>query len=80
MSCRVLKGTVVGDKADKTIVVKVDRRFMHPIYKKYITKSKKYAVHDEANSFSEGDIVNIKECRPISKRKTWVVLSETKKA
>ncbi|MDC0349050.1 30S ribosomal protein S17 [Alphaproteobacteria bacterium] len=80
MSCRILKGMVVSDKADKTIVVKVDRRFMHPIYKKYITKSKKYAVHDEANSFAEGDVVNIKECRPISKRKTWVVLSETKKA
>lgn len=80
MPRRVLKGVVVSDKADKTIIVKVDRRFMHPVYKKYITKSKKYAAHDEKNAFAEGDIVNIEECRPISKRKTWVVLSKADKA
>ena len=80
MPRRVLKGVVVSDKADKTIIVKVDRRFMHPVYKKYITKSKRYAAHDEKNTFAEDDIVNIEECRPISKRKTWVVLSKADKA
>ena len=59
MPRRVLKGVVVSDKADKTIIVKVDRRFMHQVYKKYITKSKRYAAHDEKNAFAEGDIVNI---------------------
>ncbi|HCI48543.1 MAG: 30S ribosomal protein S17 [Alphaproteobacteria bacterium RIFCSPLOWO2_01_FULL_45_8] len=80
MPRRVLKGVVVSDKADKTIIVKVDRRFMHQVYKKYITKSKRYAAHDEKNAFAEGDIVNIEECRPISKRKTWIVLSKADKA
>lgn len=80
MPRRVLKGVVVSDKAEKTIIVKVDRRFMHPVYKKYITKSKRYAAHDEKNTCAEGDIVNIEECRPISKRKTWVVLSKAEKA
>lgn len=80
MPRRVLKGVVVSDKADKTIIVKVDRRFMHPVYKKYITKSKRYAAHDEKNTFAEGDLVNIEECRPISKTKTWVVLSKADKA
>jgi small subunit ribosomal protein S17 len=60
--------------------VKVDRRFMHPMYKKYITKSKRYAAHDEKNTYVEGDLVNIEECRPISKTKTWVVLSQADKA
>ena len=80
MPRRVLKGVVVSDKADKTIIVKVDRRFMHPMYKKYITKSKRYAAHDEKNTYVEGDLVNIEECRPISKTKTWVVLSQADKA
>jgi small subunit ribosomal protein S17 len=80
MPRRVLKGVVVSDKAEKTIIVKVDRRFMHPVYKKYITKSKRYAAHDEKNTFVEGDLVNIEECRPLSKTKTWVVLSKADKA
>lgn len=80
MPRRVLKGVVVSDKGDKTIIVKVDRRFMHPIYKKYITKSKRYAAHDEKNTYAEGDLVQIEECRPISKTKTWVVLSQADKA
>ena len=77
MPRRVLQGTVVSDKADKTIIVRVDRRVQEPLYKKYITRSKKYAAHDEDNRCKIGDIVRIRECRPISKRKCWEVLSET---
>ncbi|MDP6389631.1 MAG: 30S ribosomal protein S17 [Alphaproteobacteria bacterium] len=76
MSRRVVQGTVVGDAKDKTVLVRVERRFMHPLYKKFIKRSKKYMAHDEANACKEGDIVRIRECRPISKRKSWVVLSE----
>ncbi len=74
MPRRVLKGTVVSDACEKTVIVRVERRVMHPIYKKYITRSKKYAAHDEANRFKVGDVVEIRECRPISKRKHWEVL------
>ena len=77
MPRRVLQGTVVSDKADKTIIVRVDRRVQEPLYKKYITRSKKYAAHDEQNRCKIGDIVRIRECRPISKRKCWEVLGET---
>ncbi len=77
MPRRVLQGTVVSDKGDKTITVLVERRVMHPIYKKYIRTSKKYAAHDETNSCKEGDSVSIIECRPISKRKSWTVVDET---
>ncbi len=73
MPRRVLQGTVVSDKGDKTITVLVERRIMHPIYKKYIRQSKKYAAHDEKNSRKVGDIVEIIECAPISKRKRWTV-------
>ena len=76
MPRRVMQGTVVSDKCDKTVIVRVERRFMHPLYKKYITRSKKYAAHDEANRFKVGDQVRIRECRPISKRKCWEVLVE----
>lgn len=76
MPKRVLRGTVVSDKADKTIIVRVERQFMHPIYRKYIRASKKYAAHDEDNRCKEGDRVRIQECRPISKRKCWVVLHD----
>ena len=76
MPRRVLQGTVVSDKGDKTISVLVTRRVMHPIYKKYIRTSKKYAAHDEANKFKTGDAVSIIECRPISKRKRWMVMDE----
>lgn len=74
MPRRLLTGTVVSDKGDKTIIVKVDRRFMHPVYKKYITRSKKYAVHDENNECKVGDVVKVIESKPISKRKSWVVV------
>jgi small subunit ribosomal protein S17 len=74
MPRRVLQGTVVSDKGDKTITVLVERRIMHPIYKKYIRTSKKYAAHDATNSRKVGDIVSIIECAPISKRKRWVLV------
>lgn len=74
MPKRILQGVVVSDKMDKTVVVKVERRIMHPIYKKFIRRSKKYAAHDEQNQFKIGDVVRIRECRPLSKSKTWEVL------
>ena len=74
MSKRVLQGIVVNDACDKTVIVRVERRVMHPVYKKFITHSKKYAAHDEHNRFHAGDAVQIEESRPISKRKHWVVL------
>ncbi len=74
MPKRVLTGRVTSDKMDKTVTVLVDRRVMHPIYKKFIRRSKKYAAHDEANLCQVGDTVRIEECRPISKRKTWMVI------
>ncbi len=75
MPKRVLTGVVVSDKADKTIVVRVERRVMHPVYKKVIMRSKKYAAHDEGNAFKTGDLVRIEECRPLSKSKRWTVLT-----
>ena len=74
MSRRVLQGVVVSAACDKTVIVRVERRVMHPIYKKFVTHSKKYAAHDENNSYRNGDIVRIEESRPISKRKCWVVI------
>ena len=74
MSKRVLQGIVVSDACDKTVIVRVERRVMHPVYKKFITHSKKYAAHDEDNRWHAGDAVRIEESRPISKRKHWVVL------
>jgi len=74
MPKRILQGVVVSDKMDKTVVVKVERRVMHPIYKKFIRRSKKYAAHDEHNQFKVGDIVRIRESVPFSKTKTWEVL------
>ena len=75
MPKRILKGIVVSDKSDKTITVLVSRKVMHPVYKKYIKKSKKYLVHDEKNQFKNGQTVSIQENRPISKTKRWVVLN-----
>ena len=69
MSRRILQGVVVGDKADKTVVVQVDRRIQHPLYKKFIRRSKKYMAHDETNTSKVGDRVLIRECRPLSKSK-----------
>jgi small subunit ribosomal protein S17 len=77
MPKRILQGVVVSDKQDKTIVVRVERRLMHPIYKKFIRRSKKYAAHDEKNTCKIGDVVRIRECRPISKNKTWELISES---
>jgi len=74
MPRRVLQGTVVSDKGDKTVIVLVERRVMHPVYKKFIRRSKRYVAHDEANSFKIGDSVQIEECRPLSKTKRWMVL------
>lgn len=73
MPKRVLSGRVVSDKMDKTVTVLVERRVMHPLYKKFIRRSKKYAAHDETNLCKAGDTVSIEECRPISKRKSWIV-------
>ena len=75
MPRRVLEGDVVSDKMDKTVTVLVERRFMHPVYKKYVKRTSKYAAHDGANSFKIGDRVQIEECRPISKRKQWRVIT-----
>ena len=75
MPKRVLSGVVVSDKGDKTVVVRVERRFMHPVYKKFVSRSKKYAAHDEDNRYRLGDPVRIEESRPISKRKRWVVIA-----
>lgn len=71
---RILSGTVVSDKGDKTIVVRVERRFAHPLLQKTVRRSKKYHAHDETNRFKVGDQVQIEETRPISKNKRWVVL------
>lgn len=76
MPKRVLQGVVVSDKMEKTVTVKVERRVMHPLYKKVISRSKKYAAHDEGNAYKTGDMVSIRECTPISKRKRWEVVSD----
>jgi small subunit ribosomal protein S17 len=74
MPRRVLQGVVVSDKANKTVTVLVERRVIHPLYKKFIKRSKKYHAHDETNTYAVGDVVRIEECRPISKSKTWKVV------
>ena len=74
MPKRILQGVVVSDKQDKTVVVSVERQIMHPVYKTYIKKSKKYAAHDENNQSKGGDTVRIEECAPKSKTKTWTVI------
>ncbi|MCP4292809.1 MAG: 30S ribosomal protein S17 [bacterium] len=74
MPKRILQGTVVSDKNDKTVVVKVERRFTHPLFKKTVRRSKNYKAHDEANKCKIGDLVSIQESKPISKDKRWVVL------
>ncbi len=76
MPKRVLQGTVVSDKNDKTVVVQVERRFTHPLFKKTVRKSKKYKAHDENNSCKVGDVIWIEESRPISKDKCWVVVPQ----
>jgi small subunit ribosomal protein S17 len=74
MPKRVLQGTVVSDKNDKTVVVRVERRFTHPVLKKTIRRSKKYHAHDAENKHKVGEVVSIEETAPISKNKRWVVL------
>ena len=73
MPRRVLQGEVVSDKSDKTVVVKVTRRVKHKLYRKIISRSKKYHAHDEMNEFKVGDLVSIVESKPISKQKSWIV-------
>lgn len=74
MPKRVLQGVVVSDKTDKTVVVKVERRFTHPLFKKTVRRTKNYQAHDEANTHKVGDTVLIEESKPISKTKRWVVV------
>jgi small subunit ribosomal protein S17 len=76
MPKRILQGTVVSDKMDKTVSVLVERRVMHPVYKKYVNRSKKFLAHVEGEKPKIGSTVRIVECAPISKRKTWTLLKE----
>lgn len=80
MPRRVLQGLVVSDKMDKTVTVLVERRVRHPLYKKFIRRSKRYHAHDEANACKTGDTVQIEECRPLSKTKNWRVLADNEGA
>lgn len=75
MPKRILQGVVVSDTNDKTVVVSVERRFTHPLYKKTVRRSKKFHAHDEANSAKVGDEVRIQECAPISKNKRWTLIT-----
>ena len=76
MPKRILQGVVVSDKQDKTVIVSVERQVMHPVYKKIVKKSKKFAAHDENNQYKVGDIVSIEESKPYSKTKTWTVVEK----
>ncbi|MAJ22582.1 MAG: 30S ribosomal protein S17 [Candidatus Pelagibacter sp. TMED64] len=76
MTKRVLSGVVVSDKNDKTVVVKVKRKYIHPFFKKVISSSKKYHAHDEKNEFKNGDNIKIVESKPYSKNKQWKVFSK----
>ncbi len=78
MPKRVLQGVVVSDKQDKTVVVKVERRFTHPVMKKTVRKTKNYHAHDENNVAKVGDTVSIEETKPFSKLKTWVLVDQAK--
>ncbi len=75
MPRRILQGTVVSDVNDKTVTVRVERRFAHPLYKKTVRRSKKYQAHDETNSAKVGDKVLIRECAPVSKNKRWSIVA-----
>jgi small subunit ribosomal protein S17 len=75
MPKRILQGVVVSDKNEKTVVVKVERRFAHPVLQKTVRRSKKYKAHDEANQYKVGDVVSIQETAPISKDKRWIVVT-----
>ncbi|MEM6383477.1 MAG: 30S ribosomal protein S17 [Pseudomonadota bacterium] len=80
MPKRVLQGTVVSDKTDKTVTVLVERRFTHPLLKKTVRRTKRYHAHDADNAFKNGDTVLIEECRPLSKSKTFMVLGDESRA
>lgn len=80
MPKRILQGTVVSDKQEKTVVVRVERRFTHPLLKKTVRRSKHYHAHDEAKSYKVGDSVSIEETKPISKLKRWTVVETIQKA
>ena len=73
---RILTGVVTSNKADKTITVKIERKVKHPLYGKVVKRASKVHAHDENNSASIGDTVSVKECRPISKTKTWVLVTD----
>ena len=75
MPKRILEGVVVSDKGDKTVVVRVERTFLHPVLKKTVRRSKKYHAHDDTNEYHEGETVRIEETAPISKLKTWKVIA-----
>jgi small subunit ribosomal protein S17 len=77
---RTLTGRIVSDKMEKTVTVLVERRVKHPLYGKFVTRTKKYHAHDENGEFHEGDLVEIEECRPISKTKAWRVTKVLEKA
>ena len=77
MPKRILQGTVESAKNEKTVSVRVERRFRHPLYKRTVRKSTKYAVHDENSQCKVGDQVKIQECRPISRTKSWVIIAES---
>ena len=79
MPKRVLQGVVVSDKQDKTVVVRIERRFTHPVMKKTVRRTKKYHAHDEANTYHVGDTVWIEEHKPISKQKRWAVVRGEKR-
>lgn len=74
MPKRILQGVVVSDSQDKTIIVMVERRISHPLYKKIVKRTKKYSAHDEGNKYKKGDYVRIQECPPRSKNKCWEVV------
>ncbi len=78
MPKRILQGTVVSDKQDKTVVVLVERRYTHPLLKKTVRRSKKFHAHDESNKYKVGDTVSISEHKPISKLKRWIVVENEK--
>ena len=80
MPKRILTGTVVSDKGDKTVVVKVERKVKHPLYGKIIRRSTKVHAHDETGDCREGDVVRISECRPMSKTKNWRVVEVVTRA
>ncbi|MFH1050917.1 MAG: 30S ribosomal protein S17 [bacterium] len=77
---KVLQGKVVSNKPDKTVIIKVERQVSHPIYKKYYKKTKKFMAHDERNDCNIGDVIRIRECRPLSAKKSWELVEIVERA